>query len=152
MGIKTITGADTLTIFDRVLTQLADGDVTNITFPNELVTMKTGKNKNTIYAKNESGNNCELTIRVNRGSDDDKFLNSKKLLQDTGDFPSFVLASGQFVKRLGDGLGNVTKDIYNLEGGVFTKSLDVKENLEGDATQAVAVYTMKFALAARALS
>ena len=150
-SIKTVTGSDTLVLFDRVLNNMADDDVTTLTFPTELVVIKTGKNKNTLYAKNEQGNNCELVLKLNRGSDDDKFLNSK-LLSQNNDLASFVLAKGQFTKRLGDGLGNITNDIYNLEGGVFSKQIEAKENLSGDTAQAVATYTMKFALGTRALS
>jgi hypothetical protein len=150
-SIKTVSGSDTLVLFDRVFNNMADDDVTTLTFPNELVTIKTGKNKNTLYAKNEQGNNCELVLKLSRGSDDDKFLNSQLLTQDR-DLAGFTLCKGQFTQRMGDGAGNITSDIYNLDGGVFIKHVEAKENLSGDVAQAVATYTMKFALGTRALS
>ena len=144
MATATITGDDTLTLFDRVFTDLADGDTSAITFPNELATVKTGKNKNTIYAKNESGKNADLVLRINRGSSDDRFLQSK-LASQNRDFASFTFAEGTFVKRVGDGQGNVSNEVYALRGGVFTREVDGKENVEGDTEQAVAIYNLRFA-------
>lgn len=146
MSTFTLTGDDTLTLFGRPITDLVDGDTTSITFPNELVTSTTGKNQNTIYAKNASGLNAEMTLRVAKGSADDRFLLGLLNAQNQ-DIASSTLASGQFVKRIGDGLGNVVSNIYNLQGGVFSKMIDAKENVQGDTEQAVSVYTMRFALA-----
>jgi len=148
MGVNAITGQDTLTIFDRNITDVAEGDVSTITFPNELFTLKTGKNENTIYALNAEGRNCELSLRVMRGSEDDKFLQSKlsELLRDP---PSFSLCAGQFTKRIGDGSGSVTREVYKLSGGIFMKAIESKENVDGDIEQAVSIYNMKFALATR---
>lgn len=148
MAVKAITGKDTLTLFDRVINDTADADLTNITFPNDLFTVKTGKNENTLYALNAEGKNCELTLRLVRGSDDDKFMQSKisEMLRDPA---SFTLATGQLVKRIGNGEGGVTRDVYNLDGGIFTKLVEGKENSDGDIEQAVATYTMRFALATR---
>jgi len=151
MSVQAVTGQDTLQINDRVLTDLADGDVTSISFPNEIVSVKTGKNNNTIYAKNETGKNADLIIRVVRGSADDKFLLNLKIQQDHN-FASFVLLSGSLFKQVGDGLGNVTSDLYPLSGGVFSKNIDVKDNVEGDTEQAVAVYNIRLALAERSLT
>ena len=150
MATKTITGDDTLTLFDRVLNDLADDDVSSITFPTDLIQVKTGKNRNSIYARNAQGAQCDLTLRVNRGSSDDRFLQSQLASQDA-DIPSFSLASGQFVKRLGDGQGEVVSDTYDLEGGVFLRKVDTKENVSGDTEQAVSVYQMRFAVGTRSL-
>ena len=68
----TLTGEDTIILNEAVLTDLADGDVGTLDFPNDIMAMSTGKNKNTIFAKDESGCNAELVIRVPRGSSDDK--------------------------------------------------------------------------------
>lgn len=150
MSVNTITSDDTLTLFGRVLTDLADGDVSQITFPDNLAELKTGKNGNTIYADNQKGNNAMLVLRVMRGSSDDQFLNTQ-LLSQLADFPAAILATGSFVKRLGDGQGNVLSDAYTLNGGIFTKEVEGKENVEGNTDQAVAIYNMKFAQAARGI-
>ena len=150
MPISGITSDDTLTLYGRVMVDLADADVSEITFPDTLAEVKVGKNKNTLFAESQKGNSADLKIRVVRGSSDDQFLQSKLSLQ-RQDFPGVVLAFGSFVKRLGDGQGNVVNDSYTLHAGVFTKGIDGNENVEGNTDQAVAVYTMKVARAERGI-
>lgn len=146
MTTNTITAADTFTIYGRVLNDFADGDVSTITFPNKKYDMKTGKNRNSIFTRNAAGENADATLRLIRGSSDDQFMLQQLSSQDS-DFPSTVLATGEFVKRLGDGQGNVVRDVYTLSGGIITTIPDTKENVEGDKEQAVSVYKMMFALA-----
>lgn len=143
MGISALTGKDTIQIGDRVFIDFADGDVANFTYPNELVTPKTGKNGNSIYAFNETGKQVDCVLRVLRGSPDDKFLNSLKVSME-GDFPSFALLAADFTKRIGDGAGNVSNDVLSVNGGIFSKGIDSKDNAEGDTEQAIAVYNFKF--------
>lgn len=151
MPTYTVTGKDTLTLFGRVINDLASDDVTAITFPEDLAAMKTGKNRNSIYAKNEAGNNATMVLRMVRGSSDDKFLQSKIVSQEK-DFAAFALAEGEFVKRVGDGEGGeVLRDVYTLQGGYFTRKVDVKENTSGDTEQAISVYNMMFAVAERGM-
>ena len=143
MGISALTGKDTIQIGDRVFVDFGDGDVANFTYPNELVTPKTGKNGNSIYAFNETGKQVDAVIRVLRGSPDDKYLNSLKVAMEN-DFPSFTLQDATFTKRVGDGAGNVSNDVLTVNGGVFTKGIDTKDNAEDDTEQAIAVYNFKF--------
>lgn len=149
--ILSIVGNDTLTLADRVILDYADGDNSTLSFPSDIVSIKTGKNKNTIYSRNEQGDNSTLTLRLIRGSSDDKFLQGKLSLV-KGDFPSVILINGEFVKRLGDGQGSVTRDVYTLLGGTFSKNVEVKENVEGDTEQAVSVYNLVFAVASRGIA
>lgn len=150
MGTVALTGKDTIVINDRVLNDFGDGDVANLSHPNELFAMKTGKNGNTIYAFNETGKQCDVTLRVLLGSSDDKFLQSliDKFEQDPA---AFTLLTGSFVKRVGDGAGNVNNVTYSMEGGAFAKRVDVKENPEGDTEQAIAIYSLKFSNAPRSI-
>lgn len=150
MATASLTGADTITLDDRVFADFGDGNIATLTFPNELVGVKTGKNGNSIYALNETGKQLDAELRVLRGSPDDKFLNSKKLGMER-DFPSFVLMSGEFVKRVGDGAGNVNREIYSVSGGVFSQSVDVISNVEGDTEQSIAVYRLKFTNAPKSI-
>lgn len=150
MQVVALTGKDTIIINGRVLNDLVDGDCAVITFPNDLMNLKTGKNGNSIYAFNESGKQIEMDLRVVRGSSDDKFLNG--ILTDMKNLrASFVLMTGEFVKNIGDGAGNITQDIYQLSGGVFKKNTEVKENAEGDTEQAVAMYKLAFSNAPRTI-
>lgn len=143
MGTTTITGNDTLVLNGRVFNDLSLGDVTAITFPNDLVTRKSGKNGNAIFAENAPGENSDLMIRVVRGSGDDQFLLTQ-LASQIADLPSAQLLNGSFTKRLGDGSGNVANDKYTLAGGMIAKIPDGKENVDGDTSQGEAVYKIIF--------
>lgn len=150
MEVVSLTGADTAVIAGRVLTDFGDADNVDLKFPNELATLKTGKNGNAIYAANASGLISEVVLRILRGSDDDKFLNSLLAAQ-KADFAAFVLLTGQFVKRVGDGDGNVTNDTYIFGGGIFSKQIEGKSNVEGDTEQSLAIYNLKFANSDRSI-
>lgn len=148
--VDSITGQDALTLFDRNIIDIADNDGFMITFPNDLVNISTGKNGNTLYAKNEQGSNADVTLRIIIGSADDRFLQGK-ISEAEADFASQVLASGQATKRVGKGDGTVSRTVYTLEGGVFLKRIDAKENLSGDTEQSVAIYNMRFARVRRSI-
>lgn len=151
MADVALSGQDTININGTILTDQADGNVVELTFPGEIMKVKTGKNGNTIYAQDFSGRNAEAKIRVIRGSNDDQFLNNLLINQDNN-APSAVLVQGEFIKKIGDGQGNVTNDTYIISNGVFTKMVEAKDNAEGDTEQSVAIYTLKFSLAPRALT
>ena len=151
MGSAVLSGSDTLVIDDHVFNDFADGNVAEITFPNDISNLKTGKNGNTIYGLNESGRHAEFKVKVLRGSTDDKFLNGKLAAQQNN-FAGFPLMVGTFVKKLGDGTGNITSDTYICSGGVFTKIPEAKSNVEGDTDQSTVIYTIKFSNAPRAIT
>lgn len=151
-GKKTVslTGNDTLVVGGRVLTDVADGNWAELTYPNSLVEVKTGKGGNSIYAFNASGLMCELTVRVIRSSADDLYLNARLALMKQ-DFARFILMSGQLVKRVGNGFGLISLDTYLLDGGVFVTQPAASANAEGDTNQSVSVYRFRFTNADRAV-
>lgn len=151
MSTIALSGSDTIVLNDRPLADLGDGDAADLTFPNNIATVKTGKNGNAIFGLNETGKQGVLKLRVIRGSSDDKFLNNLYAIQQQN-FAGFILMTGQFVKKLGDGQGNLTNDTYISAGGVFEKGIEVKTNVEGDATQSIAIYTLHFANIVRVLT
>lgn len=151
MSQVALSGQDTAVINNYVLTGYADQNYIDLTFPNDIANVKTGKNGNSIYSFNETGKQCEFKIRSLRGSTDDKFFNNL-LAQQQANFPGFVLMQGQFTKKIGDGLGNVTSDTYIMSGGVFTKIPEAKANAEGETDQSVVMYTIKFTNAPRVLT
>lgn len=148
MSVVALTGSDTVQINNRVLRNLGDGNVTELRFPNDLVGVKTGKNGNTVYSLNATGQQAELDLRVIRGSDDDAFLEGLLVVQQA-DLPSFELMEGYFTKRIGDGSGSVAFDSYIMDGGVFMKIPEATDNVEGDTNQALAIYRLKFGNAKR---
>ncbi len=151
MASISLTGDDTIIINGHVFNNLADGDVVDLTFPNDIAAVKTGKNGNSIYSLNEMGKQSECKIRVLRASADDKFLNGL-LAQQQANFAGTVLMIGEFIKKVGDGLGNITADKYVMSGGVFSKIPEAKSNVEGTPEQSVAVYTLKFSNSPRAIT
>lgn len=148
--IFNLTANDTLTLNSHVFVDLSTDDVTTINFPNELVSRKTGKGGNTIFAQNQQGFNADLVLRLMRGSTDDQFM-AGIIANQPADFPSTVLLNGTFVKRLGDGTGNVKSDVYTLSGGAVAKIPEGKENVSGDTSQGEVIYTIKFANCTRAI-
>lgn len=151
MASVALSGADTITINNRPLVDLADGNCVEMTFPNEIASVKTGKNGNSIYGLNESGKQSEVKLRIVRGSQDDKFLNNL-MTQQVANFSGTVLLTGSFIKKLGDGAGNIAGDTYIMSGGVFTKQIEAKTNTDGDTEQSIAIYTIKFTNSPRVIS
>jgi hypothetical protein len=151
MSTVALSGNDTVMINGRVLTDLATGTPAELTYPNEIASVKTGKNGNSIYGLNESGRQADFKLIIIRGSSDDKFLNSL-LSQQQANFAGTVLLIGEFIKKIGDGQGNITNDTYITSGGVFTKQVEGKMNVEGDAEQSIATYSIKFSNAPRVIT
>jgi len=151
MNVVALTGKDSFLLDGRVFSDFADGDVVTMAFPNGVADAKTGKNGNTIYAQNESGRLSEVTIRLIRGSGDDKYMQNR-FAQQQANFPGFVLFQGQFIKLVGDGAGNVARDTYVQSGGITTKQVEAKSNAEGDVSQSVSVWHLKFANAPRIIT
>lgn len=145
-----LTGKDTIIIAGRVLNDFADGDTCKLEYPNDLSVMKTGKNGNTIYAYQYSGLQCTVELRVLLGSSDDAFLNGLLSLFNQNP-PSFTLLTGEFVKNIGDGQGNITPVSYVLSGGAFKKQIPAVENADGDTNQAIAMYSLHFSNAPRSV-
>jgi hypothetical protein len=150
MPTVSLTGADTVIIAGQVLLDFADADNCLLEYPNDLVATKVGKNGNSIYALNTMGLLVDVTLRLIRGSDDDKFMD--QFVADTKqDFAGFELLDGTFTKRVGDGQGNITNDTYILSGGVIKKQVAAKSNVEGDTEQSISIYHLTFANADRAI-
>ncbi len=150
MPTVSLTGNDTLVIAGLVITDMADGDWFTLIYDNDLANLKRGKNGNSIFAENSMGLVGAATLRLLRGSGDDKAMNSL-LQQQLQDFASFELLDGQFVKRVGDGSGGITPDTGRMAGGIFKRGVDSKSNAEGDTEQSVSIYRYEFADVQRAV-
>lgn len=151
MAKISLSGNDTIVINNQPLSDFADGNVVDLTYPNDIANVKTGKNGNAIFGLNESGKQCEVKLRIIRGGNDDKFLNNL-LAQQQANFAGTILLTGTFIKKLGDGAGNVTSDTYIMSGGIFQKQIEGKSNVEGETEQSVSMYSFKFSNAPRVLT
>ena len=150
MSIYALTGKDTITINNIPLNDFADGDIGTVDIPNDIFTLQTGKDGNTIFALDESGSNATLTVRLIASSADDKRLNG--LIPQSENFASTIVLTGSFVKMIGDGQGNISLNSYVMAGGMVQKLPNLKTNVNGDTSQAVVEYIIKFAKAARVIS
>lgn len=145
----TVNGIDLIQIDGRTL-QLANGTTAQLTFPNNISEKTVGKNQNALYAKNSTGTQGQLVIRLPVGNADDKYLNTK-LTQWENSPQSFILMTGYVSKPLGDGFGKTINVSYNLGGGVILKYPDYQEVAEGDVEQVVAVWTIDFTTVKRVI-
>lgn len=159
-NLVSISGEDTLTLANSgfstptgyTFTGFADGTFVDLQFPNDLTTSKTGKDGNTIIAKNAMGRLAEMTIRVLRGSDDDKEMQSV-LSGQIADLTSAGFVTGTYVKTINIGGTNGKKsDTYTLNNGVIHKQPVVMSNADGDVNQSVVIYSVRFGSVDRALS
>lgn len=151
MSAISLTGKDTIKINGRILNDFVDGDTATVTFPNDITEVKTGKNGNSVYAFKYSGRQFEMTLRLLRGGSDDKFMNG--LYSNLINAPQlFQLMVGEFTKVIGDGLGNITNDVYSLSGLTFKAEPEVKENTDGDTAQAVTEWKLKGTNAPRSIT
>lgn len=149
MATYALTGDDSIIINDIPLRDFANNDIGTLDLPNNLFEMATGKNGNTIFALDESGNNATLTVRVLMSSADDKRLSG--MIPQSDGFASTILATGAVVKQIGDGQGNISYNSYVLAGGMVQKKPSIKSNVNGDSEQGVTEYTIQFAEANRAI-
>lgn len=142
-GITAVAGKDVLIINGQVLTGYADADAIKLEPQGPIAQMKVSKDGNSIYSMQYSGIVAKLTVRLVRACFDDQTLNGL-LQQWIADPSSFVLMSGSYVKRVGDGKGSVTNEVYQLAGGIFEMVPSATSNMDGNTEQSVTVYTLLF--------
>jgi len=138
-----LSGDDTVQLNNQVISTMANQDPGHVTFPNELATVEQGKNGTTIYAQNNMGFVADLTLRLLLAGIDDQYLNSLLQQQNTA-FSDFGLITCVFNKRVGDGKGNILTVVYQLNGGIFSKGVEVMTSARGDVNQSVAVWLLRF--------
>lgn len=148
--MQAYTSHDIIELDGEVLTNLGDGDTATVTYPNDVMGMKTGKNGNTVAAHNEMGREADITVKVVKGSPEDKKLNSK-LVKWKNRSDDFEPINGTFTKVIHTDTG-VTNEVTSLKFGIPTKCVETKENVEGDTEQCFSVYSIRFGDSERALS
>lgn len=142
-GITAVAGKDVLIINGQVLSGFADGDAIKFEPQGPISQMKVSKDGNSIYAMQYSGIVGKLTVRLVRACFDDTTLNGL-LQQWIADPASFTLMTGSYIKRVGDGKGNTTDEVYQLAGGCFEMIPGGHTNMDGSTEQSVTVYTLLF--------
>ena len=142
-----LTGDDTITITQGsksyTLANFADGNVAELTIPNDIADDIIGKDGNAVIAHNASGLASELDVRVVMSSPDDQFLGAA-LAAYNNNRTGFVLLGGNFVKQGGDGVGNISRKTYVASGGYIKKIPMAVYNVSGDAQQGIVNYKIRF--------
>ncbi len=148
------TSLDTIILEDYqgewILSDFADGTVAELTAPNDLSTTSTGYNGNSLGAHNEPGRQRECTIRIVKGSGDDKRINKFYNMWKNKDLRMKPL-KGSFTKNIGHSDGSITKDTvecyFGLPAGQPTQMVDTAGNID----QVVSVYMIRFANSERSM-
>lgn len=135
---------------DWVLSDFADGTVAELSAPNELSSMTTGYNGNSLGAHNEPGRQRELTLRIVKGSSDDKRINSNYNLWKNRDI-RFKPLSMTFTKNVAHEDGSITNDKVTCYFGLPTGQPVQMSDMAGNTEQVVSVYTIRFGNSERSM-
>ena len=148
------TGQDTIVVEDYdgkfTLSDFADGTVAEVTAPNEASTTNTGYNGNSLGAHNEPGRQRQVTLRVVKGSDDDKRLNTSYTLWQNKDL-RFKPLKMDFTKRVSHSDGSVTNETQQCFFGLPVNPPVPMVDTTVNTDQVVSVYTFRFGNSKRTL-
>lgn len=135
---------------DWVLSDFADGTVAELSAPNELSSMTTGYNGNSLAAHNEPGRQRELTLRLVKGSSDDKRFNQFYNLWKNRDL-RFRPLSMTFTKNVGHSDGSITNDKVSCFAGFPAGQPSQMADMAGNTEQVVSVYMIRFGNSERSM-
>lgn len=128
---------------DWVLTDFADGTVAELSAPNELSTTTTGYNGNSLGSHNEPGRQRELSIRVVKGSEDDKRINKNYNMWKNRDM-RFRPLRASFTKNVAHSDGTVTHDTVDCYFGLPSGQPNQTQDTAGNTEQVVSIYSIRF--------
>lgn len=135
---------------DWVLSDLADGTVAELSAPNDLSTTTTGYNGNSLGSHNEPGRQRECTLRVVKGSNDDKRLNKNYNLWKNRDM-RFRPLKMTFTKNVAHSDGSLTKDTVECYFGLPSGQPVQMQDTAGNTEQVVSVYMLRFGNSERSM-
>jgi len=125
------------------LSNFADGTIAELAVPNESSTVTTGYNGNSLGAHNEPGRQRRATLRLVKGSDDDKRINETFQLWQDRD-PRFKPFKGWFTKNIGHSDGSLSQDTTECYFGLPGNNVTMMQDTTGNTEQCVSVYTITF--------
>ena len=135
---------------DWILSDLADGTVAELSAPNELSTTTTGYNGNSLGSHNEPGRQRECTLRVVKGSSDDKRFNKNYNLWKNRDM-RFRPLKMTFTKNVAHEDGSVTRDTVECFFGLPSGQPVQMQDTAGNTEQVVSVYMLRFGNSERSM-
>lgn len=148
------TATDTIVCEDYqgkwVLNDFAAGSVAELTAPNDLSSTTTGYTGNSLGAHNEPGRQRECSLRIVKGSSDDKRLNKNyNLWKDRNIL--FKPLKMSFTKNIAHEDGSITKDTVDCFFGLPAGQPSQVINTEGDTEQVISVFMLRFGNSERSL-
>lgn len=133
-----------------VLNDFAAGAVADLTAPNDISSTTTGYNGNSLGAHNEPGRQRECSLRLVKGSSDDKRFNQNyNLWKDRRS--TFKPLKMSFTKNVAHEDGSITKDTVDCFFGLPAGQPSQTINTEGDTEQVISVYMLRFGNSERSL-
>lgn len=152
--VDSYTSQDTLIFTDYqgqfILSDFADGAVAELSAPNELSTITTGYNGNSLGAHNEPGRQRQLTLRLVKGSSDDKRFNKNiNLWKDRS--LQFKPLRATFTKNVAHEDGSITYDTVECYFGLPAGQPVQTTDTTGATEQVVSVYTINFGNSQRSM-
>lgn len=135
---------------DWILSDFADGTVAELSAPNELSAITTGYNGNSLGSHNEPGRQRDLTLRVVKGSSDDKRLNVSYNLWKNRD-RKFKPLTITFTKNIAHSDGSITNDKVTCWFGLPTGQPTQMVDTNGNTEQVVSIYTIRFGNSERSM-
>lgn len=148
------TSSDTIVCTDYqgkwVLTDFAAGAVAELSAPNDISSTTTGYNGNSLGAHNEPGRQRELSLRLVKGSSDDKRFNKNYNLWKDRSI-RFKPIKMSFTKNVAHEDGSITKDTVDCFFGLPSGQPTQVSNTEGDTEQVISVYMIRFGNSERSL-
>lgn len=133
-----------------ILSDFADGTVAELNAPNELSTLTTGYNGNSLGSHNEPGRQRELTLRLVKGSADDKRFNANYNLWKNRDI-RFKPLEMTFTKNVAHETGSITNDRVTCYFGLPTGQPAQVADMNGNTDQVVSVYSIRFGNSERSM-
>ncbi len=135
---------------DWILSDFANGTVLQAQQTGSKSNTTTGYNANSLAAHDETGRQREVTIRIIKGSPDDKRLNRFYTMWDKHDL-RYKPLNGQFTKVIGHGDTTMTNNTLSVFFGNPKDSPEEAVDRNGNTDQLVSVYVITFGNSERSM-
>ena len=133
-----------------ILSDFATGNVAQLAAPNDVSSTTTGYNGNSLGAHNEPGRQRELSLLLVKAGYDDKRFNKNYNMWKNRDlrFKPLIMS---FTKNVAHSDGTITADTVTCYFGLPSGQPTQTMNTEGDTTQVMSEYSIRFGNSERSL-
>ena len=150
MAAIALTGDDSLNLMGHEFSEFASGNWFEMNPLTDAWSLSMGMGGNIHANYNIEGEIWGGMLRIIRGGNDDKFLNS--YLQSSRINPiGMVMLAGVLTKRIGHGTGKISYERWVLKNGVYQRHVGITSAASGDAEVALTQYSFIFPAPIRAI-